>query len=109
MVRRFEGRTHAGDDIGAATARRLHAEGAMVVLSGGAKAKLDEVADSWRSNRYLVRPIDATVANDSGELVAETVSRFGTVDVLVNKDKTNGGRLGSDTGRVANDFHGGQG
>lgn len=88
MVSRFEGKvviiTRAGTAIGAATAHRFHAEGASVVLSGRGEDKLTEVAHSLGSDRYLIRPGDVTVVKNVERLVAEVVSRFGTIDVLVN-------------------------
>jgi meso-butanediol dehydrogenase / (S,S)-butanediol dehydrogenase / diacetyl reductase len=88
MVSRFEGKVviiaRAATEIGAATARRLHAEGASVVLSGDSEARLAEVADSLGSDRYLVKAVDATVAKDVEKLVAEAALRFGAIDVLVN-------------------------
>jgi meso-butanediol dehydrogenase / (S,S)-butanediol dehydrogenase / diacetyl reductase len=88
MVSRFEGKVviiaRAGIEIGAAAVRRLHAEGASVVLSGDSEARLAEVADSLGSDRYLVRCVDATVAKDVEKLVAEAALRFGAIDILVN-------------------------
>jgi len=88
MVSRFADKvviiTRAGTGIGAATARRFHAEGASVVLSGRREVKLTEVAQGMGSDRCLVQMADAAVVKDAERLVEETVSRFGTIDILVN-------------------------
>jgi meso-butanediol dehydrogenase/(S,S)-butanediol dehydrogenase/diacetyl reductase len=88
MTSRFEGKTvivtGAGTGIGAATARRFHAEGAAVVLSGRRKAKLAEVGQSLGSDRYLIQASDVSNVEDVEQLTANTVRRFGRIDVLVN-------------------------
>src|SRR5260221_5503291 len=88
MTSRFEGKvvivTGAGTGIGAATARRFHAEGAAVVLSGRRKEKLAEVGQSLGSDRCLIQPTDVSIVEDVEKLTADTVRRFGRIDVLVN-------------------------
>jgi meso-butanediol dehydrogenase/(S,S)-butanediol dehydrogenase/diacetyl reductase len=86
--RRFSGKvvvvTGAGSGIGAAAARRFHAEGAAVVLSGRRKAKLAEVGQSLGSDRYLIQASDVSNVEEVEQLTADTVRRFGRIDILVN-------------------------
>lgn len=88
MTSRLKGKTvivtGAGTGIGAATARRFHAEGAAVVLSGRRKAKLAEVGQSLGSDRYLIQASDVSNVEDVEQLTANTVRCFGRIDVLVN-------------------------
>jgi meso-butanediol dehydrogenase / (S,S)-butanediol dehydrogenase / diacetyl reductase len=87
MVSRFEGKVvlvaRAGTEIGAATARRFHAEGANVVLAGRREAELMALANSL-GDRHLVRLTDVRATEQVDKLVAEAMSRFGAIDVLVN-------------------------
>ena len=57
MSARFAGKvvivTGAGTGIGAATAKRFHAEGAIVVLNGRRESKLLEVADPSTADDLL--------------------------------------------------------
>jgi len=76
--------TGAGSGIGAATARRFHAEGAVVALCGRRPAKLAEVGALLKGDRHLVLPTDVTVVTQVEHLVAETLRRFGRIDVVVN-------------------------
>jgi meso-butanediol dehydrogenase/(S,S)-butanediol dehydrogenase/diacetyl reductase len=88
MTSRFEGKTvivtGAGTGIGAATARRFHAEGAAVVLSGRREAKLAEVGQSLGGDRCLIQVSDVSIVEDVEKLTADTVRRFGRIDILVN-------------------------
>ena len=92
---RFSGKvvvvTGAGSGIGAAAARRFHAEGAAVVLSGRRKAKLAAVGQSLGSDRYLIQASDVSNVEDVAQLTADTLRRFGRIDILVN-DAGVGGR-----------------
>ena len=87
MPQRYEGLvavvTGAGSGIGAATARRLHAEGAAVVLFGRRESKLREVAGPLGA-RTLVVPGDISIANDARGLIEKAVHEFGQIDLLVN-------------------------
>lgn len=85
---RFDGRvaiiTGAGTGIGAATARRLHADGAAVALAGRRVEPLEEVAEELGDDRVLVRPTDVAADDEVAGLVAETIERFGALHQLVN-------------------------
>ncbi len=74
--------------VGAATARRLHASGARIMLHyRSARAEAQQLASALND----VRPESAATAQadllNAGalpELVKSTVARFGTLDVLIN-------------------------
>ena len=76
--------TGAGSGIGAASARRFSADGWNVVLNGRTKEKLDKVAADLPDERTLLVAGDVSDSNDVSHLIAETVSRFGAIDCLVN-------------------------
>jgi meso-butanediol dehydrogenase / (S,S)-butanediol dehydrogenase / diacetyl reductase len=92
MSTRFAGKvvivTGSGTGIGAATAKRFHAEGAIVVLNGRRESKLLEVAAALGSERFMVRPADVSIADDVEDLVADVIRRFDRIDVLVNNAGT---------------------
>ena len=78
--------TGAGQGIGAATARRLGAEGAIVVLAdrveqGVARVNEELEADGIQSVVFLG---DLSDWDTCHRLMDETVERFGRVDILVN-------------------------
>lgn len=78
--------TGAGSGIGAAIARAFDAEGMNVVLSGRRREKLEEVEASLEGAgvRTLVQPADVTSEEDVRNAIAQTVERFGAIDVMVN-------------------------
>ncbi len=80
--------TGAGTGIGAATARRLAADGASVVLAGRRADKLTELAGSLPADRVLVHATDVTKEADCNALVDATIARFHQLDVLVNNAGT---------------------
>lgn len=78
--------TGASEGIGTATARALSERGANVVLAARSRERLEAVAASlaaWPGERLVV-PTDVSDAAQRERLVAETMGRFGRVDVLVN-------------------------
>lgn len=74
--------TGAGTGIGAASVRRLVAEGANVVLTGRREAPLRAVASEF-DDRALVVPGDAAERSSMREVVAAAVERFHGVDVVI--------------------------
>jgi meso-butanediol dehydrogenase/(S,S)-butanediol dehydrogenase/diacetyl reductase len=86
MAKRMAGRvaliTGAGTGIGAATARRLVAEGANVVLCGRRPDPLHEVAAEL-GDAGFVAPGDAARTEDARRVVADGVQRYGRLDLLV--------------------------
>jgi len=76
--------TGAGSGMGAATARRFASEGAIVVLVGRTKEKLEKVAQSLSSTQYYIHIADVSKAQDVERMAAVISDKFGRVDVLVN-------------------------
>ena len=72
----------AGTGIGSATARRLLAEGAEVVVSDAHERRLAETAEELGAS--LAVPCDVTVEGQVQGLFAAAVERHGRIDVVVN-------------------------
>lgn len=72
--------------IGLEAARQLNAEGANVVISGRrSEVGAEAVADLESTGHYATFVQgDVSVASDAERMVAETVERFGRLDVAVN-------------------------
>ena len=85
--------TGASRGIGLAIAQAMHREGAHVVISARKPEQLSIAAEGIRSGpgQGEVVPVVANAGepDQAGECVAQTVSRFGRVDVLVNNAATN--------------------
>src|SRR5687767_8770515 len=80
--------------IGKETARKLAAEGVSVVIAARTATALQAAAEQIRSQTNgTVWPIavDTTSSDSVRELVAETVRRFKSVDILVNCAAAPGG------------------
>lgn len=84
--------TGAARRIGAAIARRLHADGHDLALhyrdSGGDIAALAAELESIRYGSTLVLQADLAAFDRIPELVAQTLGRFGRLDALVNNAST---------------------
>ncbi len=79
--------TGASSGIGAATCHELAAEGANLVLAARSEGTLEELAADLEAEYgvgTLVAPTDVRSENEVDAMVAETVDRFGGIDVLVN-------------------------
>jgi NAD(P)-dependent dehydrogenase (short-subunit alcohol dehydrogenase family) len=92
--RRLEGRvaivTGAGQGIGAAIASAYAREGAKVIITGRTLSKLEEVAGQIKAEDGEALPLEALAGNreHAEKTVAEAISRWGRVDVLVNNAHT---------------------
>jgi NADP-dependent 3-hydroxy acid dehydrogenase YdfG len=75
--------TGASSGIGAATARVLAKEGCNVVLAARREDRLNALAAELGEGTLAV-PADVTDPAACAALVAQTVERFGSLDVLIN-------------------------
>ena len=86
-MQRFMGKTvvvtGSSSGIGRAAAERFSREGANVTLNGRSKEKLAEVAEGLAPSRTLTVRADISEYERAERLVAETVDRFGGIDVFV--------------------------
>ncbi|HQZ11722.1 MAG TPA: SDR family oxidoreductase [Devosia sp.] len=78
--------TGAGQGIGEAIARRFAAEGARVVVADINAGTGERTAATLRESgpEAVFLPCDVADAASVAAMVAETVARFGAVDVLIN-------------------------
>ncbi|HEY2013437.1 MAG TPA: SDR family oxidoreductase [Bryobacteraceae bacterium] len=78
--------TGAASGIGRAAALKFAREGARVALVGRRADRLLGVAEAIRSEsgEALALSADVTIEGDAARVVAETVARHGSLDVLVN-------------------------
>lgn len=72
--------TGATGGIGAAIAKKMHAAGATVVVSGRNIAKLD----SEFGDEYIKIPCDLASEGGAVELIMDTIERAGKIDILIN-------------------------
>jgi len=75
--------TGASGGIGAAIARALHGQGAVVAVSGTRREALEALA-AGLSERVHVLPADLSVPEAAAELVAAAEAAMGGVHILVN-------------------------
>ncbi len=74
--------TGASTGIGAATAKRLHAEGNRLVLSARREKPLAELAAELGGDDVMVKACDVTEWEQNSELVDAAIERFGGIDVV---------------------------
>ena len=88
MTDRFAGKvaciTGAASGIGAATARRLAAEGATLLLADMDAAGLETVASQLGASRTVTRVVDVRDRLQVEAAIDATVERFGGIDILYN-------------------------
>lgn len=82
--------TGGGTGIGEAVARRLHMEGAKVVLAGRRLELIRQVASELGGKAVLC---DVSVEDDVANLFAAAMETCGRVDILVNNAGFGGGGL----------------
>ena len=75
--------TGASSGFGMAFARYAVSRGYNVVATARTPAKLEQIQQS-APERVLVEKLDVTVSADAEKAVAAAVSRFGSIDVLIN-------------------------
>lgn len=83
MIRRTAVVTGSTSGIGHEIARRLHADGFNVVVTGRDKARGDTVRSELGQDALFV-PLDLTADGAPDRLAQAAIDRFGRLDVLVN-------------------------
>ncbi len=85
---RFAGKvaivTGGASGIGEATVRRLHQEGANVVVADIRPDAIERLLDEIGPDRVMGHQIDMLYSAQIEAMVAATVARFGRLDILVN-------------------------
>ncbi|MET0340011.1 MAG: SDR family oxidoreductase [Polyangiales bacterium] len=81
--------TGGSEGIGKATARRLAAEGARVVIAARREDVLNRAVEELRSAGEVSGIVaDVTHTDDVTRLVAATLARYGRLDILINNAGT---------------------
>jgi NAD(P)-dependent dehydrogenase (short-subunit alcohol dehydrogenase family) len=84
-MKKLEGKvaviTGATSGMGLETAKLYLKEGAKVVLTGRSQDKLNALKDKLEGD-YLLVKAEASSTSDSEKLIAETVDKFGKIDIL---------------------------
>lgn len=99
----------SGTGMGAVIARVFADEGATVVVTANANRQdnmeklVKEIADKRQSASSAV--LDVTNQEQWASVVADTVKRYGRIDILINNAGTPGPRDGSWDKATAADFH----
>ena len=89
-MNRLEGKvaiiTGGNSGVGEATAIKFAKEGAKVVITARREAQLESVAEKIRAEGGEVLAIcsDISKVEDAKRVVAETMAKFGKIDVLIN-------------------------
>ena len=99
----------SGTGMGAVIARVFAEEGATVVVTANASRQdnmdklVKEITDKGQSASSAV--LDVTNQEQWGSVVADTMERYGHIDILINNAGTPGPRDGSWDKATAADFH----
>ena len=82
--------TGGGSGLGAGIAERFAEEGARLVLADLNGANAEAVAEKIRQGQADAIAVETDVTDyaAAGDLVARTIDKFGTVDILVNSAGT---------------------
>ena len=76
--------TGGASGIGEATVRRLHADGATVVVADVRPEAIVALSDALQSDRIIGHQVDMMQTAEIEGMIAETVRRCGGIDILVN-------------------------
>jgi short-subunit dehydrogenase len=77
--------TGASSGIGHELAKAYAEKGALLVLSARSISKLEEVRQSLKNpEKHLVLPLDLMDASNFAEKVAQVISHYGKIDILIN-------------------------
>ena len=76
--------TGGASGIGEATVRRLHADGATVIVADVRETAIAALCDAISSDRIIGHRTDMFVTSDIEDLIGFTAERCGGIDILVN-------------------------